>query len=61
MQMYFGKMIIAKKTKFAIFDATVVASLDEQDKQYKENWEGIKLKSVPILQSEIPIEIEDRN
>ncbi len=51
----------SKKTKFAIFDATVVASLDEQDKQYKENWEGIKLKSVPILQSEIPIEIEDKN
>lgn len=49
----------SKKTKFAIFDATVVASLEEQDKQYKENWDGIKLKSVPILQSEIPIEIED--
>lgn len=46
----------SKKSKFAIFDATVVASLDEQDKQYQENWKGIKLKSVPILQNEIPIE-----
>lgn len=44
-----------KKNKFAIFDATVVASLDEQDQEYQENWDGIKIKSIPVLNDEIPL------
>lgn len=49
-----------RKTKFAIFDATVVASIDEQEKGYEENWKGIKLKSVPILKDEIPLLNEEK-
>lgn len=51
-----------KKELYAVFDATVYASMDEQEEEYKENWKGIKLKSVPILNNEIPVEpinIED--
>ena len=44
-----------KKGKTAVFNATVVASMDEQEEEYKENWKGIKLKSVPILKDELPI------
>ena len=41
--------------KYPTFNATVVASGDEQEKNYIENWEGVKLKHVPLLHEE-PIE-----
>lgn len=41
--------------KYATFNATVVASGKEQEKNYIENWEGVKLKHVPLLHEE-PIE-----
>lgn len=37
------------KDKAAIFTATVIASGDEQDKKYFENWENVKLKQLPLL------------
>lgn len=44
------------KQKFSIFDATVYATLDEQEKDYQENWEGVKLKSVPVVEDAQNIE-----
>jgi Fe2+ or Zn2+ uptake regulation protein len=35
--------------KHTVFQATVIASFDEQDKELKENFNKIKLKRVPIL------------
>ena len=48
----FSKDVNRKKEKFAVFDATVVASMSEQDKKYQENWKGIKLKNVPIMKKD---------
>lgn len=44
------------KEKFSTFDATVYATLDEQDKSYQENWKDVKLKSVPVIQDASAIE-----
>jgi hypothetical protein len=49
-----------KKGHSAIFNATVVASLDEQEDQYIENWRGIKLKALPILKDELISEAPDQ-
>lgn len=45
--------------KYATFNATVVASGDEQEKNYIENWEGVKLKHVPLFNEE-PIEAPEK-
>lgn len=45
-----------KKEMYAVFDATVYASMDEQEEEYQEDWKGIKLKSVPILNEEIALD-----
>lgn len=37
------------KDKTAIFTATVFAVGAEQEEKYFENWEGVKLKSLPVL------------
>lgn len=37
------------KDKAAIFTATVIASGEEQDKKYFEDWENVKLKQLPLL------------
>jgi len=37
------------KDKTAIFTATVFAVGEEQEEKYFENWEGVKLKSLPVL------------
>lgn len=35
--------------KFSSFSATVIASLDEQNKGFEENWKDVELKHVPFL------------
>lgn len=35
--------------KYATFNATIVASGDEQEKDYIENWDGVKLKHIPLF------------
>lgn len=35
--------------KYAVFSATVVASGEEQEKNYIENWEGVNLKQIPMI------------
>lgn len=39
--------------KFAVFNATVVASGDEQTKNYIENWQNVKLKHVPMFNEQV--------
>lgn len=49
------------KDKAAIFTATVIASGDEQDKKYFENWENVKLKQLPLLMDDdMPSILEDK-
>lgn len=51
-----------KKEKFAIFDAAVYATMDEQEPDYIENWKGIKLKPIPVMHDEqmiLPDESEE--
>jgi len=39
--------------KFAVFNATVVASGAEQTKNYIENWQNVKLKHVPMINEQV--------
>lgn len=37
------------KGKFAIFTATVIASDSEQEQEYRENWDDVKLQKLPFI------------
>lgn len=40
-------------SKFSVFSATVIASEDEQNSGFIEDWDGVELKQVPLFQERV--------